>query len=322
MIFPIIVFIISFIALLWSGKILPKALGTISRGLRISEFVAAFILASFATSIPELFVGVSAALQGIPDLSIGSIIGSNIANITLVIGLSILIGGKASMEGKISVQNYWLITFISFLPLALLIDGDLSRIDGLILIASFILYIKKLLKDKEHFRKKINDDKEEGSSDTSSEILSLSKVMPAFGKFIVGTGFLLASSIALVWSSKLIVGAYFDYNFILFGVVFIALGTSLPELAFGIRASLDKHSSAMLGNALGSVAFNSAGIIGVIALISPIKTDFADNYLTASIFLLASFVLFHFFAYTKKRLDRKEGFFLVALYVLFLFFMF
>jgi len=314
-----IVFIIALTALLWSGKILPQALGDISRSLRLSEFVTAFLLVSFATSIPELFVGISAALQGVPDLSIASIIGSNIANITIVIGLSILIAGKASVEGKISSQNYWLISVIAFLPLMLLIDGMLSRIDGIILLVAFALYIRKLFHDKEHFRKVIGGgDAEEAPPGATS----LVEVMRAFGRFLIGMSFLLVSSFALVWSSKLIVVEYFGADFVLFGIIFIALGTSLPELAFGVRAALDGHSPAMLGNAFGSVAFNAAGIIGLIALIKPIEVDFTRDYLIASFFLLAAFTLFHFFAYTQKRLSRREGFFLVLLYVGFLFVMF
>jgi len=141
-----VIFVISFIILLWSGKALPQALGDIARQLRISEFVAAFILASFATSIPELFVGVSSAFQGVSDLSIATIIGSNIANMTIVIGLAVVIAGKVSITGRISSQNYWLISLLAFLPLLLLMDGILSRLDGVVLLIAFGLYLRKLFK--------------------------------------------------------------------------------------------------------------------------------------------------------------------------------
>ena len=318
MAFPLTLFVISFLSLLWAGTVLSRTLGDIARALRISEFVAAFILASFATSIPELFVAVSSTLQGVPDLSLAAIIGSNIANMTIVIGLSVLLAGKASFTGKISTQNYWLISLIAFLPLLLLVDGVLSRVDGVLLLLAFGLYIRKLFKDKGYFKKPLDGDEKAIEESPATPF----KALRLFGEFGFGTVVLLLSSLVLIWSSKLIVGEYFDANFVLFGIIFIALGTSLPEIAFGIRATSSGHSSAMLGNALGSVAFNAAGIIGLVAIIRPIEADFMADYLGASVFLLISFIVFHFFARTKGHINRLEGLFLVLLYFGFLLYTF
>lgn len=312
MLLPLGIFIIAFLALLWSGKILPQALATISRTLHLSQFVTAFLLASFATSAPELFVGISSAVQGVSDLSLASIIGSNIANITIVVGLAIIVAGSVSTEGKISSRNYWLISLIAFLPLLLLFDGLLSRIDGVILLIAFGLYIGKLFRDKEHFSKTFDGVEDKPSART------LWGAFRALGRFSVAMGVLLVSSFALVWASQSIVATYFNNDFVLFGAIVIALGTSLPELVFGIRAVLDDYDAAMVGNALGSVAFNAAGIVGIVALIRPIETNFSESYLVPALFLLFAFGLFHLFAYTKNRMAREEGILLVALYVLFL----
>jgi len=156
--------------------------------------------------------------------------------------------------------------------------------------------------------------------EVSSGLTPFVEMARSVKKFTVGIGFLLVSSLALVWSSKVIVAEYFGSDFVLFGIIFIALGTSLPEIVFGIRAALEGRHGAMLGNALGSVAFNAAGIVGLVALIRPIGANFVQDYLGASFFLAAAFLLFHFFAYTRKSLTRKGGFFLILLYLAFVFF--
>ena len=307
---PFIIFIIAFILVLWAGKILPSALGGIAKILGLSEFVTAFIFIAFATSIPELFVGISSALQGIPEISLGNIMGANLFNLTFVIGASVLFAGSIKGDGKISSQNFWLIFLIALLPVLLAADGIISRGDGIILLVVFGLYLTKLFRDKEYFHKEMNDN------------VRASRRLPNhisryISQFIGGITLLLLSAFALIWSAKALVGDYFHDDFILFGVIFVAVGTALPELIFGIQASRKGHSSAMLGNALGSIAFNAAAVVGIVALINPIEIVFNFSFILISVFLLVAFLLFHLFVYTNHRINRKEGFVLLALYLVF-----
>lgn len=311
MTFTFVAFGAAFVLVLWAGQLLPTTLARISRVLHIPQFVIAFLLVSFATSIPEIFIGIFSAVQGVPNLSLGNIMGANLVNLTLVVGLSVIVGGVVRGDGKISSQNFWLAFFIAMLPVVLAFDGALSRIDGIILLAAFVLYISKIFKDKQYFHKAVTHEGEPPG------FHSFSNALKAFSWFLVGTAVLLLGSFALIASAKEIVRFYFDADFLLFGVLFMALGTALPELVFGIRSTLKGQARAMLGNALGTIPFNAAAVIGIVSLIQPMDIDFTNELLVVSLFLFSAFLLFHLFVYTRDRINRKEGFVLLLLYVAF-----
>src|SRR3989338_7578447 len=187
-------FILSFTALLWSGKVLPSAIHGIARILHISEFLVGFFLVALATSIPELFVGVSSAIKGVPDISLGNVLGANFINLTLVIGLSALIAGKIDSDGKISSKNYWITTAIAFLPILLAGDGVISRLDGILLLAAFALYIRKILRDKKYFPAPNHKGEPVGFH-------SIPSVLKHLAYALASVTILIASSFVLVWST-------------------------------------------------------------------------------------------------------------------------
>ncbi len=310
MIFYILIFIISFVFLAKSGGLLVRSLTHLARLFNISEFSIAFILMSFTTSIPELFVGVSSGLSGIPNFSFGNILGANLINITLIIGLIAIFNNGLSVESKISQKNFRIVFLIAFLPILLAIDGVISRWDGLILLLSFIVYLIRLIKEKEYFSKVLNGVK------FNSE--TLNKTFKNLGSLFLGILILLVSSAILVWSGKILANA-FQIGIMLFGIIFVALGTTLPELAFGVRATMLKHESMAIGNSIGSVAFNSAFIVGLVSLIKPIYIQNISSFLIISIFLFIALLLFNVFIYTKSKISRRESAILIFLYIAFLF---
>ena len=314
MTFVFISFCVSFLVVLWAGKILPRAIGGIARILHVSEFITAFILVAAATSLPELFVGVSSAIGGIPTLSLGNIFGANLANMSLILGVAVLFSGTLlGKEGRLSLQNFWLIFAIAFLPALLGIDGVLSRIDGAVLIAAFGLYIAKLFRDKQYFHKVLHNHNEPKGFHAAGHILHHS------GQFLLGVAFLVGGSFTLIWAAREIIDVYFNSQFFLFGSIVLAFGTTLPELMFAIRAALSKQSGAVFGNALGSVSFNAAAVIGIVALIRPIHIVFSREVLLVGVALLVSFILFRIFVYAKKSLGRAEGLLFLLIYAAFLF---
>src|SRR3989344_2362057 len=177
MILPFSIFLLSFALILWSGGLLPRALVGIARILRFSQFITAFLLVSFATSIPELFIGIVATFQGVSNISLGNVLGANLVNMTLVIGVSTLIAGKISGNGKISSENFWIIFLLAIFPIFLAIDGVISRVDGLILLVAFALYITKIFRDKEYFHKHLHSEKH-------NAFATLEHVIKYFGIFI------------------------------------------------------------------------------------------------------------------------------------------
>lgn len=307
-----LIFLISFFAMFYAGGMIPRAIGGIALILRLPQFVTAFFLVSFATSIPELFVGLSSVIQDVTVLSLGNIMGSNLLNITLKVGLVVLIAGAVSSEGKVSSQNFWLVAALSILPVLLGMDGLLSRIDGIILLSAFGLYIAKIFRDGEYFHKDAN-----GAHEPRG-IRSPAHVIKYFSLFLTGAAILLAGSFLLVWSSKEIVGAYFNFNYFLFGTLFLAVGTQLPDFFFGVRASQNGQGAAMLGNTFGAMAYNAAGIVGLVSLLRPISVGEPQNLFEMALLMLVAFSFVHFFIYTKRKITRVRAVMLVLVYLIFL----
>ena len=305
----ILIFIVGFFVLARSSDFLVRSLTGLAKLFRLSEYLVAFIFMSMATSVPELFVGLSSAVNNVSVLSLGTVLGSNLVNITVVLGLIVIFGNGLKVESKISRRNFWVITVLSFFPLFLGTDGVISRGDGLILLLLFLFYITQLIREREYFSKTVNN-------------LPVSETKPKaalknLSRFFWGVGLLILSSFVVVWSGEIIAEST-AISLLSFGIIFMALGTSLPEIVFGIRARMLKHDSMAVGNSLGSNAFNATLIVGLVSIIKPIPIDFSVNLIIVSVFLLLAFLMFNFFVFSKKIITRKEGAVLILFYLLFL----
>ena len=314
----IFILIIGFYFLIKSGGWLIKSLIKISSLLSVSEFFASFILMSFASTLPEFLVGISSSLSGIPKLSLGNVFGSSITHLGLVLGITSLLSGRINFGKKMAKVDSWNSFLLGSFPLILFLDGTLSRFDGLILIALFFLYLYRLLKTQvldheKSFWASFNHKDSKGIK----KINSLKKnLLLFFGSVIV----LILSSYFIVESAKFIAQEIMISELII-GVILIAIGTSLPELVFGIRSSLARHPSLSLGNIIGATAFNSTWILGIVAVISPISLNPGLETIQF-FFIVSSFLLFLFlvniFIRTKGYIERKEGLILLILYFLFI----
>lgn len=294
-------FALSCLILIISGVYLVKSLTKIARFLGISEFSAAFIIIAFATSIPELFVGISSAVSGAPALSLGNIIGANILNLTLISGIIILSAKKIDLKSrKINADVYFMLGVILLLIILFSIGKQLSRIDGIILLIIFSVHTYKLLKKKQKYKKnkKINKNK---FLWISIFILSL-------------IGLLLASS--FIAKSAPILAKNFGVSEIIIGIFLISFATTIPELVFGVTATSLKHKEMAIGDQVGTIVTNIGLILGIVAIIHPITTEL-QPFLISSIFLLISGIIFYIFAKTNRELSNLEGIGLILVYVLF-----
>ncbi len=280
-----------------------KSLIYLSQRMKISEFVIAFILAGIATSLPELFVGISSALNKTPILSLSNIIGSNIANITLVLGITILLLRGLDIKIKTINRNIIYTALLMIYSLLLCLDGILSRLDGVALLVSFLLYNLILIHQGQDINKIVVKTKK---------------------KELTKNIFLFIISIALLLlSAQIIVNAAnnlaIKLNIPLFivGLFMVAIGTSLPELIFGIRAAHRKHKDMILGGILGSVAVNSTAVLGITALISPIIIENSALFISSIIALLVAYLLFGIFSYSQKRISWQEAMILLFFYITF-----
>jgi cation:H+ antiporter len=271
----------------------------------VSEFVAAFILMATATTLPELFVGISSALNNNTALALGTVLGSNIANLTLIIGLPILLvkGIKIKREG-IKKDALYMLLIMAF-PLVLMwIGRSISRIDGILLIGVFVLHSWRMLRNRKKFRKKVKNN------------IGRKEIVLTVFLFIVCVAVLfLSSKFVVKYATMLSIDLFLPP--IMIGLFLVAIGTSLPELVFGTGAALKGHSEMSVGNVLGANIANSSLILGVVALITPITGQFLLFFISAIFMMMAGF-LFVTFIESEKKLDWMEGVSLLLLYVFFI----
>ena len=301
----LIYFLVSALVLVISGIYLVKSLTKISRYLGISEFSAAFIIMAFATSIPELFIGISSALNGDPSLSLGNIIGANILNLTIITGIIIISAGKIRLKPK-KIHDGLNLMFISIILVIILfvIGRELSRIDGIILISVFFIHTYQIFKKRKKYSKRKIED---GKSGLNRFYWLLIFILALVGLFI-SSNFVVNSASGLAIDLKL--------PKILIGLFLISIATTLPELIFGISASNIGHKSMAIGDQIGTVVVNSTLILGIVAIIHPITTEFR-TFIISAIFMLVSAFIFYTFVKTGNKLEKIEGVSLILIYVLF-----
>lgn len=305
MILPILIkFILSCIGLFIFGAALVRALTRVTYFLRISEFVAGFLIIAVSTSIPELFVGIQSALAGIPALSMGTVIGSNIADLTLIIGIAMILSKRIKIQSKTIKKDALLMVLIGALPLALMYSGkQLSRIDGVILIIAFIWFEYRMIRQRKSFHKELTNHIGHAEAIMAMLILVVSIV-----------GLYLASQSAVTYAQALSIEMGMPP--ILIGLILLALGTGLPELTFESIAVKTGHPEMALGDVIGSVVTNSTLVLGVTAIIMPIETDFF-LFLVAGLFLISIAILFAAFV-AARYLTWEVGIGLILLYIFFI----
>ncbi len=295
-------FLIACVFLAFSGNMVVKSLSQIAKHYQMKEFVLGFVLVAFSTSIPELFVGIFSALKQISAISLGDVIGANIVDLTIVIGTAALLGKQVRVEKEINRKDILYTTMIAFLPILLFLDQELSRIDGVLLLVVFAWYIIRLIRDRKHFK---------SLKDGISQMQILIQVMI----FIVSLIILLISARFVVdIASQIAIELLLPE--ILVGLVIVGIGTTLPELSFETNSVRKGFSGMALGDLLGSVVMNSSLVLGLAAVIYPIRASFLP-FLIGAFFLMLIIGVFAIFAKTQAKITRKEGILLLLLYVLF-----
>ncbi len=309
----ILIFLLSFI-LIKATDILITNFTSLSQKTRLRKFALTGLILGLATSLPELFVGLSSAFENESILSLGNIMGANIANLSLVVGGAALLGGTLIVRGSFLRRDIFYAFLAAASPMLLLSDRVLSRWDGLILLLFYIFYQVIV------FNQRSSHLKERGLKRPQRllRIFSLSSktVRKEMAWIFLGIVLLLFSADALVRiATKLAIA--FNLPLLLVGLLIVAIGTTLPELVFETEALRKRQSSMFLGNLLGSIVANGTLIIGLVALISPFRVQNLESYLLSMISFLLIFAIFYLFTRTKHRLDRWEGSLLLLIYLIF-----
>ena len=303
-----ILLIAGFIILILGGNWLLKAAVGLSLRLNIPKIVIGMTVVSFATSMPELIVSLNSALEGHADISLGNVIGSNIANLGLVLGIVTVIS-TISVE-KSFYKIDWPVMMLSSVVLYLFIayDGVLQRYEGLILFILLIVFLVYLLK----FQKPAVVD------EMPEDDVELPIYLVLIYLFIGGLGLWGGSELLIKGAVNL--ASEYGVSERIIGVTIISIGTSVPELAASIVAVIKKEKAISLGNLLGSNVFNILAVLGITSMVTPITVQDA-GLLTNDIIWMLVIALLIFplvFVPARMKLSWKEGLILLGLYVVFI----
>jgi len=307
-----ILFITSFFMLFYGGELLVRSSVGLSLRFRISELVIGLTVVSFATSAPELFISIQSTLQSLDDITLGNVIGSNIANITLVLGITSILT-KINITKQTLTLNFPVMIFstiiFSLLLYYLCVINIFIGILFVIFLGIFIYYLIK--SSKRNYNNFMGTEFKEKHS---NESIFLTLFNLTLGVFLLSFG-----SNFLINGVERIAELY-NISERLISISIVAFGTSIPELATSIVAAIKKHSNLAIGNLIGSNIFNILAVIGITSIVSPIEL-IDKNILLDLIWMICSMLLLGFFIYfyNKNSLGRIQGFFLLVFYVFYIF---
>jgi len=293
------------------------AIKRISDQTKIGSFAVSALILALGTSFPELSVGVTSAFEGASPLSFGTIIGSNIANISLVLGIAGLSVGKIYIRGDYLERDFWISLAAGVAPLIFILDGAITRSDGFILLSIYAAYSMSFFKVRyQEIGKHLEIDKNFYKFLHKISFNLQSSVIRNIMRLAIGIALMVAAAWSIV-QLGMMVAASFGLPVFVIGLVVVAIGTSLPELAFSFRSLRDHEPSLFFGNILGSTIANSTLIIGLVAVIRPITQTAADTRTFAGVFFVIISLAVWYFSRSKRRIDWWESGLLVVLYALF-----
>lgn len=297
------------VLLVLGGNWLLKSSVGLSSKLKISKIIVGLTVVSFATSAPEMIVSVQAALNGFPDIAIGNVVGSNIANIGLVLGVVLLINAINVDASFYSTDWPTKMIASTLLFVFLVIDGVLSRIEGFIFIAILVVFLIILIKKNKKVVLEIEREEED---------LSYLKIVVLL---FLG-GFALWAGSELLVTGAVNLAKHLGVSERVIAITVVSIGTSIPELASSIIAAIKKESDISIGNIIGSNIFNILSVLGITAIIHPI--DHVDvRIVHQDIFWMLgfAFVLLPLVVFPKRgSLSFKEGTLLLSVDGVFLYF--
>lgn len=307
-IWAVIKLLAGFILLFFGGDWLVEGGVALARRFRISPLVIGMTIVAFGTSAPELLVSLISAIKGSAGIAIGNVVGSNIANIGLILGLTALICPIETDNSKV-IRHGSIMIAASLLLMVFALKSGITRIEGLTLIAGLILFTTISVRKGRTQPQEADIDSQEGKSMTvlaAIGLIVLSCAMLAFGADILVDGATTIAS-AIGVSDKVI------------GLTIVALGTSLPELAASVAAAFKKQMDISIGNIIGSNIFNILCVLGVSTSIKPISLEFRD-YANDFIWMMGFSVFIIIFTTMRKkkgRLGRTAGILFLLAYAVY-----
>ncbi|MEM6761351.1 MAG: calcium/sodium antiporter [Pseudomonadota bacterium] len=300
-----------FLGLLIGGELLVRGASAIAVRLGISPLVVGVVIVGFGTSAPELVTCIRAALAGAPGIAIGNIVGSNIANILLILGAAALMRPfLTSREAVVRDGSIVIVTAVAFAAAAS--TGLIERWMGGVFVLALVAYLVFTIRSDR--KRPATDGAKPAGEDVPEEVAasgsdplarSILFVLAGIGLVMLGAEYLVSGAVE--------VARLANVSEEVIGLTLVAVGTSLPELATSIMAAIKKHSEIALGNVLGSNVYNTIGIGGITALVAPIPVSDNMRFFDIPMMVLISIILVVVVA-TGHRVARWEGGVLLMLY--------
>ncbi|MFA6486573.1 MAG: sodium:calcium antiporter [Candidatus Magasanikbacteria bacterium] len=271
----------------------------LAESFRLSKYVVGFLIVAVISILPEMFIAVTSAIEGVPSFGLGMLFGSNVADLTLVFAMVVLIAGRSlKVESKI-IKNRYLHIGIMSLPILFGLNGYYSRWEGLFLIVlglAFYYYIFK------------NDAYDIDAPREKFKYTDLILLLISMGMLLLGSHFTVKFGVNFA--------NYINFSPVLLGMFVVGLSTTLPELMFSVRAAKHNYDGLALGDILGTVVADATIIVGIIAIISPFAFNPQIVYVAGMFMLFGTVLLFHLMK-TGKVLTKKEALSLIVFYLLF-----
>lgn len=308
--------VIGLYILIWSADRFVEGSSSVATRLGMAKLLVGMIIVGFGTSAPEMLVSALASYEGNAGIAIGNAYGSNIANIALILGITVIIR-PIGIERNVMVREIPILLFVTLISYWLIWDGQISRLEALFLLALFsvMMYFSisaSMREEKRH--KPCPEFISEENQVQEPEPLPMKK---ALIYLVLGLVLLIASSRVLVWSAVGI-ATYIGINDIIIGLTIVAVGTSLPELASAIAATRKNEHSLVIGNIIGSNFFNALAVVGVAGLISPLPVEHGVIVRDMPLNLLLTVALLFFGVRVGNQkegtITRFEGLIMLVIY--------
>lgn len=292
----------SLILVIKGADLSVKYASNLAQAFRLPKYAVGFLVVAVISILPETFIALNSSLQGIPSFGLGVLLGSNVADLTLIFAIVIFSTASGVSVGSRILQNNKWYPLLLAIPIFVGLDGYYSRVEGLTLIVSGLFFYYWVFKSNHR--------------DTVS-ILPHSPGYRNFFYLVLGMAVLLLGSVLTV-KYGVTFAESIGVSPVLVGMLIVGLGTTLPELLFSLRAIKQQREDLALGDILGTVISDATIVVGILALINPFFFPQKIIYVTALFMVVASLILFAFMR-SGRVLTQKEGLFLLLYYIVFVF---
>ncbi len=304
----VLIFLCSIGIVWYFAGVLIESVTHLSRRFNRTGFTTAFFLLGFLTSIGEFSVAINASIEGVPEVSVGNLIGASFVVLLLIVPLLAVLAGKVELRNTLSKRNLVLALAAIALPAVLVIDGTVTRVEGLFALLTYATLVWSIYRQKQE----IPDAK-----------AIMAKPFEKKRSFLADLGRIVGGGIMIFLASRVLVDQAVFFSLLigaptsLVGLVLLSLGTNVPEFVVAIRSVLKKKSDVAFGDYIGSATVNTF-IFALLALVNGAFMFNAGETAGTTILLLIGLVIFFFFARSHSSLSRREGAILILFYAVFL----